>query len=139
HVARDAVLKLQNENQGKLQALAVQSAQQNLRQQGELIAATLATKPEILRLVRQADRRLRQGASWDGANLQPVREHLIQALSPAWEALRNHQALQLQIYWGKSGIALLRMQDPEAFGDAVADHRQMLYAALHQGRPMSGM
>lgn len=139
YVARDAVLKLQNENQGKLQALAVQSAQQNLRQQGELIAATLATKPEILRLVRQADRRLRQGASWDGANLQPVREHLIQALSPAWEALRNHQALQLQIYWGKSGIALLRMQDPEAFGDAVADHRPLLYAALHQGRPMSGM
>ena len=137
--AREAVLKLQNENQGKLQALAVQSAQQGLLQQSRLYATTLATDPDVLRLVRLADRVLRRGASWDGEELQRIRTRLARELAPAWQALQSHQALQLHIYWGKAGIALLRMQDPEAFGDAVADHRLLLYEALHHGRMTSGL
>jgi len=137
--ARDAVLNLQNENQGKLQALAVQSAQQHLLQQGRLFATTLATDPELLHLVRQADQKLRQGASVDGTELQLIRQHLAQELTPAWQALQNLQALQLQIYWSEAGIALLRMHEPEAFGDAVADQRPLLYAALQQGRMTSGL
>ncbi|MCF6780435.1 PAS domain-containing sensor histidine kinase [Stutzerimonas stutzeri] len=137
--AREAVLNLQNENQGKLQALAVQSAQQHLLQQGRLFAATLAADPEVLDLVRQADRWLRQGALIDDEELQPIREQLFRRLTPAWQALQNHRALQLQIYWGKAGISLLRMQDAEAYGDAVANHRPLLYKALHQGRIVSGL
>lgn len=137
--AREAVLNLQNENQGKLQALAVQSAQKHLLLQGQLFATTLATSPEVLRLVRQADQWLRQGAPMDGADLHSIRENLARQLRPAWQALQSHHALQLQIYWGEAGISLLRMQNPEDFGDAVADHRPLLYKALHQGRMTSGL
>ena len=139
HQAREAVLNLQNENQAKLQALAVQSAQQHLLQQGQLFAKTLATDPDVLRLVRQADQWLRQGALMEEADLQPIRAQLTRQLMPAWQALQSHRALQLQIYWGKTGISLLRMQAPEEFGDAVADHRPLLYQALHQGRMTSGL
>src|SRR5690606_2662518 len=108
-------------------------------QQGRLFAATLAADPEVLDLVCQADRWLRQGALIDDEELQPIREQLFRRLTPAWQALQNHRALQLQIYWGKAGISLLRMQDAEAYGDAVADHRPLLYKALHQGRIVSGL
>lgn len=139
HKAREALLNLQNKNQSKLQALAVQSAQQHLLKQGQLFAATLATNPEVLSLVRQADQRLTQGAPMDGADLQPIREQLTRQLMPAWQALQSHRALQLQIYWGEAGISLLRMQAPEEFGDAVADHRPLLYKALRQGQMTFGL
>src|SRR5690606_34516605 len=106
---------------------------------GRLFATTLATDPEVLRLVREADQWLRQGATMDGADVQPIREQLIQQLMPAWQALQSHRALQLHVYLGGAGIALLRMQNPEDFGDAIADYRPLLYKALHHGQMTSGL
>ena len=137
--ARDAVWTLQTAQQGELQALALRSAQQGLEDQARLIASALGTNPETLRLVRQADRAIKAGAQWSGPRLIRIREQLASVLTPSWQAMRIQGALQLQLYWGESGIALLRMHDPKAFGDAVADHRPLLYKALTQGEIVSGL
>ncbi|MCQ4308606.1 PAS domain S-box protein [Pseudomonas stutzeri] len=139
HQARDAVWTLQTAQQGELQALALRSAQQGLEEQARLIASALSASPETLRLVRQADRAVKAGAQWDGPRLARIREQLFSSLTPTWTAMQAHGALQLQLYLGKTGMALLRMQDPDAFGDAVADRRPMLYQALIHDRIVSGL
>lgn len=136
---RNAVWALQTAQQGELQTLALRSAQQGLEDQARLIATTLGTDPQTLRLVRQADRAVKAGAPWDGPRLMRIRQHLASALTPTWRAMQTHGALQLQLYWGESGIALLRMQDPNAFGDAVADRRPLLHKALASGEIVSGL
>lgn len=136
---RNAVWTLQISQQGELQALALRSAQQGLEEQARLIASALSASPETLRLARQAHRAVSAGAQWDGPRLDRIREQLASSLTPTWSALQAHGALQLQLYWGQAGIALLRMQDREAYGDAVADQRPMLYKALTQGQTVSGL
>ena len=139
HQARDAVWTLQTAQQGELQALALRSAQQRLEEQARLIASALSASPETLRLVRQADRAVKAGAQWDGPRLARIREQLFSSLTPTWTAMQAHGALQLQLYLGEAGLALLRMQEPDAFGDAVADRRPMLYQSLTHGRIVSGL
>ncbi len=137
--ARDTVWSLQTEQQGELQAMALRSAQQGLEKQARLIARTLSASPETLRLVRQADRAIKAGAQWHGPRMTRIRQQLTQSLMPTWTAMQRHGARQLQLYWGDAGIALLRMQDLDAFGDAVADRRPLLYKALSQGQTVSGL
>lgn len=139
HKARNAVWTLQAAQQGELQALALRSAQQGLEEQARLIANALSASPETLRLVRQAHRAVMAGAQWDGPRLTRIRDQLASSLTPTWSTLQAHGALQLQLYWGQAGIALLRMQDPGAFGDAGADRRPLLYKALSQGQTVSGL
>ena len=137
--ARDTVWSLQAAQQGELQALALRSAQQGLEEQARLIASTLSAGPETLRLIRQADRAVKAGAQWHGPRLTRIRQQLTQSLTPTWKVMQAHGALQLQLFWGDAGIALLRMQDLDAFGDAVADRRPLLYKALSQGQVVSGL
>ncbi|WP_407293728.1 PAS domain S-box protein [Stutzerimonas zhaodongensis] len=137
--ARDTLWTLQMAQQGELQALALRSAQQGLAEQARLIARTLSANPDTLRLMRQADRAVRAGAQWHGPRLANVRQQLIHSLTPTWNVMRSHGALQLQLYWGAAGIALLRMQDINAYGDAMADRRPLLYKALSQGQAVSGL
>ncbi len=139
HQTRDAVWTLQTAQQGELQALALRSAQQGLEEQARLIASALAASPDTLRLVRQADRAVKAGSQWDGPRLSRIRSQLASSLTPTWSTLQRHGALQLQLYWGPAGIALLRMQDLDAYGDAVADRRPLLYHALHAGETVSGL
>ena len=136
---RNAVWSLQTEQQGELQALALRSAQQGLEEQARLLASALAASPETLRLVRQADRAVRAGAEWDSARLRRIRSQLIRSLTPTWITMHNHGSRQLQLYWGPRGVALLRMQDPDAYGDPVADRRPLLKQALSEGRTVSGL
>ena len=137
--AKDTVWSLQTEQQGELQAMALRSAQQGLEKQARLIARTLSASPETLRLVRQADRAIKAGAQWHGPRMTRIRQQLTQSLMPTWTAMQRHGARQLQLFWGDAGIALLRMQDLDAFGDAVADRRPLLYKALSQGQTVSGL
>jgi len=126
--ARDRVWQQEIESQGRLQAQVVQRAQYGVERSAKLLASTLATDARVLELMRAADRALRAGASLDDSALSAVREQLAIVLSPAWEVLQREHGRQLQIYWGGAGIALLRMHDPEAYGDAVADLRPLLHA-----------
>ncbi len=137
--ARDAVWRLQTEQQGELQVLALRSAQQGLEEQARLIASTLGASPDTLRLVRQADRAVRAGAQWDGPRLSLIRQRLVSSLTPTWTTMQAHGALQLQLYLGKAGVTLLRMHAPDAYGDAVADSRPLLYKALNHGQSVSGL
>lgn len=139
HRARDVLWNLQIEQQGELQALALRSAQQGLEQRARVLATALSASPQTLRLIRQADRAVNAGAEWDGPRLGRIRAQLISSLTPTWTTMKAQGALQLQVYWGKAGIALVRMNDMDAFGDAVADRRPMLYRALTQGHVVSGL
>jgi PAS domain S-box-containing protein len=137
--ARDTLWTLQTEQQGELQTLALRSAQQGLEDKARLIASALSAGPETLRLVRQADRAINAEAQWSGPRLARIRHQLTHSLTPTWRAMQIHGALQLQLYWGDAGIVLLRMQDTDAFGDAAADRRPLLYKALSQGQIVSGL
>ncbi|MGK9066333.1 PAS domain S-box protein [Stutzerimonas chloritidismutans] len=137
--ARGALQALQIEQQGELQALALRSAQRGLEERARVLATALSASPQTLRLVRQADRAVNAGAEWDGPRLGRIRAQLISSLTPTWTTMTANGALQLQIYWGKTGIALVRMNDVDAYGDAVADRRPLLYRALTQGQVVSGL
>ena len=139
HQARDRVWRQELESQGRLQTQVVQRAQYGVERSAKLIASTLATDSRVLELMRAIDRAMRTGASLDDSTLSALREQLMSVLSPAWEVLQQEHGRQLQLYWGGAGIALLRMQDPEAYGDAVADLRPLLHTTLHHGTPGLGL
>ena len=136
---RDAVWQLEIESQGRLQTQVVQRAQYGLQRKARLIASTLAGDDRILELMREADRAVGAGASLDDEALTALREQLMKTLKPAWSALHEEQGRQLQLFLGGAGIALLRMQEPDAYGDAVADERPMLHAVLHHGQADLGL
>lgn len=139
HQARDRDWEHELESQGRLQTQVVQRAQYGVERSAKLIASTLANDRRVLELVRAADRAIAGGASLDDITLNTLRGQLVATLSPAWSVLQEEQGRQLQLYWGGAGIALLRMHDPDAYGDAVADLRPMLHAALHSGQPGLGL
>lgn len=137
--ARDAAWHLEIDTHGELQSLALQSAQLNQRRQADMVATALAGNAEVLRQVRQIDTALRDGRAMDDARIELARQRLRAALSPAWSAMQRHGALQLQIFWSDAGVALLRMQQPERFGDAMAAQRPMLRRAMSEGSMQYGM
>ncbi len=137
--ARDAAWHLEINTHGELQSLALQSAQLNQRRQADMVATALAGNAEVLRQVRQIDTVLRDGRAMDDARIELARQRLRAALSPAWSAMQRHGALQLQIFWSDAGVALLRMQQPERFGDAMAAQRPMLRRAMSEGSMQYGM
>jgi len=137
--ARDAAWHLEIDTHGELQSLALQSAQLNQRRQADMVATALAGNAEVLRQVRQIDTALRDGRAMDDASIELARQRLRAALSPAWSAMQRHGALQLQIFWSDAGVALLRMQQPERFGDAMAAQRPMLRRAMSEGSMQYGM
>ncbi|WP_313524969.1 PAS domain S-box protein [Stutzerimonas kunmingensis] len=137
--ARDAAWHLEIDTHGELQSLALQSAQLNQRRQADMVATALAGNAEVLRQVRQIDTVLRDGRAMDDARIELARQRLRAALSPAWSAMQRHGALQLQIFWSDAGVALLRMQQPERFGDAMAAQRPMLRRAMSEGSMQYGM
>ncbi len=137
--ARDAAWHLEIDTHGELQSLALQSAQLNQRRQADMVATALAGNAEVLRQVRQIDTVLRDGRTMDDARIELARQRLRAALSPAWSAMQRHGALQLQIFWSDAGVALLRMQQPERFGDAMAAQRPMLHRAMSEGSMQYGM
>ncbi len=137
--ARDAAWHLEIDTHGELQSLALQSAQLNQRRQADMVATALAGNAEVLRQLRQIDTALRDGRAMDDARIELARQRLRAALSPAWSAMQRHGALQLQIFWSDAGVALLRMQQPERFGDAMAAQRPMLRRAISEGSMQYGM
>lgn len=137
--ARDVAWHLEIETHGELQSLALQSAQLNQRRQADMVATALAGNAEVLRQVRQIDTALRDGRAMDDARIELARQRLRAALSPAWSAMQRHGALQLQIFCSDAGVALLRMQQPERFGDAMAAQRPMLRRAMSEGSMQYGM
>jgi len=137
--ARDAAWHLEIDTHGELQSLALQSAQLNQRRQADMVATALAGNAEVLRQVRQIDTALRDGRAMDDARIELARQRLRAALSPAWSAMQRHGALQLQIFCSDAGVALLRMQQPERFGDAMAAQRPMLRRAMSEGSMQYGM
>lgn len=137
--ARDAAWHLEIDTHGELQSLALQSAQLNQRRQADMVATALAGNAEVLRQVRQIDTALRDGRAMGDARIELARQRLRAALSPAWSAMQRHGALQLQIFWSDAGVALLRMQQPERFGDAMAAQRPMLRRAMSEGSMQYGM
>lgn len=139
HLGRAAVWKLEVANQGQLQSLALQGAQHGQQRMAQTLAATLAEDPRLRATMRQLDQRLRGGAPWDDAIVHRLRQQLSDDLTPAWRAMQAQQGLQLQLFWGEDGQCVLRMQQPDAFGDAQAERRPLLAKALREGRTQDGL
>ncbi|MGE4408748.1 PAS domain-containing sensor histidine kinase [Pseudomonas sp.] len=136
--ARDAAWRLEIETHGELQSLALQSAQLSQLRQADMVATALAGNAEVLRRMRRIDTLLRNGTPQDSARIDALRQRLRATLAPAWESMQRHQALHLQL-WDAKGVAILRMQRPDAFGDAPAAQRPLLRRALAEGAVQSGL
>ncbi|AHY44982.1 PAS domain S-box protein [Stutzerimonas decontaminans] len=139
HSARDAAWQLEIQTHGELQSLALRSAQLNQQRQADMVANALAGNAEVLRQMRRIDSVLRTGATLDDARVELARQRLHAALTPAWNSMQRHQGMLLQLFWGDTGLALLRMQQPERFGDALAARRPMLQRALRDGVMQTGI
>ncbi len=137
--ARDVAWHLEIETHGELQSLALQSAQLNQRRQADMVATALAGNAEVLRQMRLIDAALRDGRSLDDPRLERSRQRLRAALTPAWRSMQRHQALQLQLFWGDAGVTVLRMQQPERFGDTQAAQRPLLQRVLRDGIEQFGL
>ena len=140
HLASDSVWQSHMETQGQLQAAALRSAQQDLLMRAELIGETLARNRPLRERLLHLDDLLRDDPAALGSTIgAALREGLIAELAPLWRDLQDHRATQLQLYWGPTGIAVARMQDPSAWGDAAAAERPLLEAALREGQVVSAI
>jgi PAS domain S-box-containing protein len=137
--ARDAAWQLEIETHGELQSLALRSAQLNHQRQAEMVASALAGNAEVQRQVRRIDSVLRAGAALDDTRVELARQRLRAALTPAWSSMQRHQGMLLQLFWGDTGLTLLRMQQPERFGDALAARQPMLQRTLRDGVMQTGV
>ena len=140
HLTSDAVWQSHMETQAKLQASVLRSAQQDMLLRAELIGETLSHNRPLRELMLQLDDRLRDDpAALDSTAGAALRKRLIAELTPVWRELQGHRASQLQLYWGTAGIAVARLQDPSAWGDAVAAERPLLDSALRDGKVASAI
>lgn len=140
HLSSDAVWQLHMETQGRLQASALRSAQEDLLLRAELIGETLAHSRTLRERMLELDELLREDPAALGSPAgAALRERLFADMAPVWRELQAHRATQLQFYWGAEGIVVTRMQDPSAWGDAGAASRALLANALHDGQVASAI
>ncbi len=134
---RQAAHRLAIAKQGELQHLALQNAQHGQRTQAEMLADGLANNPLLVGLVREAARRRDTPAAGQDTQLYALRRRAIEVLEPPWRAMQQHQPVQLHLYLGNNGFALLRLQDPGRFGSTMTESRPLLREVMRNGQPRS--
>lgn len=134
---RETLWHLQLSKQHELQRLALRSAQLNLENQAQLLTQTLAADAWLVDLLRQAAP-LERDATPSAQALQAIRAQLFTRLAPRWRTLQPHYPFDLNLYLSNSEV-LLRLQQPEHFGDRPQAPRSMLLDALQDANSRTGL
>ena len=136
---RESLWQLQLASQSELQRMALLSTQQRQDAEALLLAETLAADAWLVELVRQAHELQQQGRAADHPTLQQIRNQLYTRLLPRWRILQDNHPFRLYVHLGAQGQVLLRVHNPNAFGDLQLSQRPMLRAVLADGQARSGL
>lgn len=137
---RDELWQQQLSSQATSQRLAVEQSRQALRRQALMAARGLVEDPDNLRLVRRIAL-LAQRDGMQSEGVDALRGQLMADLSSAWQALQEAGVAQLQVHLRlPSGpVSLLRMHQPDVWGDELGENRPMVAQVQRSGNALSGM
>ncbi len=126
------------DTQAEVQRLAVLQAQYGLEQQALLLAEQLATDATTQRLTRELAQRIASDGQQD-PQVHELRHELQRHLHPHWLALQANGANQLHIHLAPGVTSLLRMHQPQNWGDRLAEIRPLVDLVQQQGSARHGM
>ena len=132
---REALWQLQISKQADIQRMALNSTQHGLQERAQLLAETIAADAWVTELVRQAHAL----PSSDLQSLANIRSQLYTRLAPRWRNLQAHQPFRLYVHLAPDVKVLLRVHEPEHFGDLQIGWRPMVLEALRSARSQAGL
>lgn len=135
---QDTFWNLQLAKQHELQSLTLRNSQQQLQQQAQLLAETIAADAWLVELVRQAYVQ-RSSEQADELSLTAIRNQLFTRLAPRWRNLQGIRPFALYIHLAPTAEVLLRVHEPQWFADFPAAQRPMLLDSLGQSSPTAGL
>jgi PAS domain S-box-containing protein len=135
---RETLWNLQIAKQHELQSLTLRNSQQELQQQAQLLAETIAADSWLVELVRQAHV-LQSNDPADAQSLSAIRNQLYTRLSPRWRNLQGIRPFALYVHLAPTAEVLLRVHKPQWFADFPAAQRPMLLDSLRQGTATAGL
>ena len=130
--------QLQMSKQADLQRLALHSTQRRQRDQAQLLAESIAADSWAVELVRQAYA-LHNSGTPDRAAANAIRNQLYTRLAPRWRNLQSSHPFKLYIHLAPSNEVLLRVHQPERFGDRPDAQRPMLIDVLRDTQSKAGL
>ena len=135
---RETFWQLQISKQADLQRLALHSTQRRQRDQVQLLAESIAADSWAIELVRQAYA-LHNSGKPDKAAANAIRNHLYTRLAPRWRNLQSRHPFKLYIHLAPTSAVLLRVHQPERFGDRPDAQRPMLLDVLQDEQSKAGL
>ncbi|MDH1731651.1 PAS domain S-box protein [Pseudomonas chengduensis] len=132
---REALWQLQMSKQAELQRMALHSTQHGLQERAQLLAEAIAADAWVVELVRQAH--ALPATELDA--LASIRSQLYTRLAPRWRNLQAHQAFRLYVHLAPDIRVLLRVHEPEHFGDLQIGWRPMVLEALRSATSQAGL
>lgn len=135
---RETLWNLQIAKQHELQSLTLRNSQQELQQQAQLLAETIAADAWLVELVRQAHALQRNEAA-DAQTLNNIRNQLYTRLAPRWRNLQDIRPFALYIHLAPTAEVLLRVHEPQRFADLPAAQQPMLRDSLRQSATIVGL
>ena len=132
---REALWQLQIGKQADIQRMALNSTQHGLQERTQLLAETIAADAWVTELVRQAHAL----PASDLKSLASIRSQLYTRLAPRWRDLQAHQPFRLYVHLAPDVKVLLRVHEPEHFGDLQIGWRPMVLEALRSGTSQAGL
>ena len=132
---REALWQLQISKQADIQRMALNSTQHGLQERAQLLAETIAADAWVTELVRQAHAL----PASDQQSLASIRSQLYTRLAPRWRNLQAHQPFRLYVHLAPDVKVLLRVHEPEHFGDLQIGWRPMVLEALRSARSQAGL
>ena len=115
--------------------MALNSTQHGLQERAQLLAETIAADAWVTELVRQAHAL----PASDPQSLASIRSQLYTRLAPRWRNLQAHQPFRLYVHLAPDVKVLLRVHEPEHFGDLQIGWRPMVLEALRSARSQAGL
>jgi len=135
---REALWQMQLARQHELHTLALQSEQSDLQEEAQLLAQTIAADAWVVELVRQAHA-LKVSGKADAEALAAIRGQWFTRLAVRWRALQKSHPFDLYVHLAPSAEVLLRVHQPQWFGDRPGAQRPMLLDALRLQEIRAGL
>ncbi len=132
---REALWQLQISKQADIQRMALNSTQHGLQERTQLLAETIAADAWVTELVRQAHALPES----DLESLASIRSQLYTRLAPRWRNLQARQPFRLYVHLAPDVKVLLRVHEPEHFGDLQIGWRPMVLEALRSASSQAGL
>ncbi|MFI8606732.1 PAS domain S-box protein [Pseudomonas sp. NPDC077649] len=132
---RETLWQLQMNKQAEVQRMALHSTQHGLQERAQLLAETIAADAWVVELVRQAH--ALPANELDA--LASIRSQLYTRLAPRWRNLQAHQTFRLYVHLAPDIKVLLRVHEPEHFGDLQIGWRPMVLEALRSATSQAGL